>query len=549
MRWARMTVLALTAAGIVASAAPVSARALKVSRLPDALIDFCLQGAKCAPVAIGDFNGDRIDDAVFQQNLNSERMLHVLFGPFGNQPQPATKLMFVPENSLLAVDVADMNGDGQDELIVADVSHKPDVNLQLEEDEQSVNVIDFNILEAYGDEYGKLDPEFWIGRNRAPYRWSRTVPLKSASEQTGRLSVRAVDVNGDGGLDIVLGVDPTVSAAVTPRGGATVFPPDTAGGNQSEVIVQFMPRGFFTAQPGDLPDGKGFLGRNWPLNELKTLAGQESVRITGLGACARGGLGEVVDVTGDAAPDIIVRRCEGGPMPDQLGLVTGRTNWPATITIDGAISPSTPPVPPGPGPVTPPEPPRGGGYLQMDPRGPSVNIFDNLATFFTADLNGDGVLDIGFGQADKTHVWLGGSDVSARLLEDRSDRIFLGAGLGGSMANRSWTPTDLDGDGHRDLALTRLRSTAASTKDPSGRVTFESISPTEPLHVFAQNRDTDEVIDVTSDAPDAVWGDASVTLWALGDFNGDGLDDVMLGSPASAVESMYPVIYGPFLRR
>ena len=57
------------------------------------------------------------------------------------------------------------------------------------------------------------------------------------------------------------------------------------------------------------------------------------------------------------------------------------------------------------------------------------------------------------------------------------------------------------------------------------------------------------LIDVSSDEADDIWNDARYTLWAFGDFNGDGIDDVMLGSPAASIDSEYPVIYGPFLRR
>ncbi|MFN8421862.1 MAG: hypothetical protein U0470_00190 [Anaerolineae bacterium] len=238
--------------------------------------------------------------------------------------------------------------------------------------------------------------------------------------------------------------------------------------------------------------------------------------------------------------DIVVRRCEGGGLPDQLGLVEGRPAGPATVKVAGAIEPATPPdLPPAPGrPGTPPEPPGGGGYIQIDPRGPAMNIFDALPTFFTEDLNGDGVLDIGFGLADKTHVWLGGRDLGTRLVEDRSDRIFLGAGLGGSMANRTWRPTDLNGDGRRDLALTQLRTLATAKVDAAGNATFES-SASEPIHVFARDRAADDVIDVSSDPADDIWSDARYTLWAFGDFNGDHVDDVMLGSPAASIDSEY----------
>lgn len=547
MRTVPYIVLALSAAGLIASAAPVHARALRVSRQPDVTLDLCAAGAKCAPVAVGDFDGDGTDDAAFQQNTGTQRQLHVVFGPFGASPQPTVHLTFAPlepgENGLLATDVADMDGDGQDELLVGDVTIPASGAVE----RQSIFVINFDVLAAISKRRPLLDDDYFFGRVKPTFLWRRDVPLKEAGGPRGipRLEVRGADVNGDGVRDLVLGIDRTANVALNARAGGAI---GRVAGGKSEVVVQFLKDGDLRPTPAELADTAGYL--HWPLRPIESPAGAASVRITGLGTCERGGLAGVADVTGDRMADIVVRRCEGGGLPDQLGLVEGRPAWPATVKVAGAIEPATPPdLPPAPGrPGTPPEPPGGGGYIQIDPRGPAMNIFDALPTFFTEDLNGDGVLDIGFGLADKTHVWLGGRDLGMRLVEDRSDRIFLGAGLGGSMANRTWRPTDLNGDGRRDLALTQLRTLATAKVDAAGNATFES-SASEPIHVFARDRAADDVIDVSSDPADDIWSDARYTLWAFGDFNGDHVDDVMLGSPAASIDSEYPVIYGPFIRR
>lgn len=535
MRWAHLPVLALVAAGGLAAAAPVSARALRTHRALDARIEVC--AAKCAPVAIGDFNGDGVDDAVFQENRGDERHLKVVFGPFGTAAEVATDIQVVGGRTLVAADVADMNGDGQDELIVAGVSSQ--VRLM------AVSVIDFDLLV---DGEGVLPKNFFIGLDRAPYAWTHTVGRSTIGVEPPRLAVRAADMNGDGGLDLVLSIDPPPVSPMDSRARNAVAPADTAA-EPSQVVVRLVPRGFFDLQPpGD--DVVPTIG--WPLKRLAPTAGS-TVAVTGLGACTGGsGLAGVADVTGDGANDIVVRRCEGGALPDQLGLVAGRAAWPASLEIDGAIRPNTPPVPPSPGrPSTPPEPPRGGGYILTDPRGPGGNMFDGLPLFVIADFNADGVNDVGFGLADKTHIWLGGPDLGARLLEGRSDRIFLGAGVGGAMTSRSWRPSDLDGDGDGDLALTRLNASAgrnAEARDASGAVLFDT-AMSEPIHIFARDRSADDVIDVTSDVPDELMSDPRYTLWSFGDFNGDGHDDVMLGSPAASADSVYPIVYGPFVRR
>lgn len=535
MRWAHLPVIALVAAGAIASAAPVSARALRTNRTLDARIEVC--GAKCAPVAIGDFNGDGVDDAVFQENRGDERHLNVVLGPFGGAAEVATDIQVTGGRTLVAADVADMNGDGQAELIVAGVSSHMRA--------LAVSVIDFDLLV---DGNGALPRNFFVGLDRAPYVWTHTLDRPNAGIDPPRLAVRAADMDGDGGLDLVLGIDPPAAAATNSRTRNAAAPDGTAA-EASQVVVQRVPRDFFSLKP---PGGEGVSTISWPLKRLAPAAGS-TVAITGLGACAGGsGLAGVADVTGDGANDIVVRRCEGGALPDQLGLVAGRAAWPASLEIDGAIRPMTPPVPPGPGrPSTPPEPPGGGGYIQSDPRGPGRNLFDGLPLFVIADLNADGVRDVGFGMADKTHIWLGGPDIGSRLIEGRSDRIMLGAGVGGAMTNRSWRPSDLDGDGDGDLALTRLNASAGrnvEARDASGALLFDP-APFEPIHIFARDRSADDVIDVTSDVPDELMNDPRYTLWAFGDFNGDGHDDVMLGSPAASADSVYPVVYGPFVRR
>lgn len=536
MRWTRLSVLALVAAGVVASAAPAEARGFRTHRQLDARVEVC--GAKCAPVAIGDFNGDGVDDAVFQENRGDERRLLLVHGPFGDGSAVASDIGVVAGRTLVAVDVADMNGDGQDELIVAGASSNRRT--------QAVAVLDFDLMTNAA---GALEPALFVGLDRAPYVWTRTVEPEAVD--TGgepRLAVRAADMNGDGTLDLVLGVDPpTTSNTSRTRNAAGQVDGSSAA---SEVVVQRVPPGFFDleARPGE-----GANAIRWPLKRLD-VAGS-TTRIDGLGRCTGGtGLAGVADVTGDGANDLVVRRCEGNGLPDRLSLVSGRSSWPTAIEIDGAIRPATPPVAPGPPgrPVSPPSPPPGGGYIQTDPRGPGRNMFDAVPLFFLEDLNGDGVRDIGFGMADKTHIWLGGPGVAAQLLEDRSDRIFLGAGVGGAMTSRSWRTADLDGDGDRDLALTRL--VAEMGPDANGAVRPLGGDPatgtsSEPIHIFARDRAADDVIDVTSDRPDELLNDPRFTLWAFGDFNGDGHDDVMLGSPAASPESVYPILYGPFLQR
>ena len=44
-----------------------------------------------------------------------------------------------------------------------------------------------------------------------------------------------------------------------------------------------------------------------------------------------------------------------------------------------------------------------------------------------------------------------------------------------------------------------------------------------------------------------LWNDPEKVLWGVGDFNGDGIDDILLGG-RSVRDFFYPFVFGPFVK-
>lgn len=171
------------------------------------------------------------------------------------------------------------------------------------------------------------------------------------------------------------------------------------------------------------------------------------------------------------------------------------------------------------------------------------------------DINSDGVDDliffaILFEFGDKAHVFNGGPDVRVRVAAGHSDRIVLNASFGATMLAQSWRRSDLDGDARPDLVLAQQ---PADSAPPSRSDPREAKQPTvttgTPILMFrgGDGYETEEVLDAEDRPASATWRDPASHLWGVGDFNGDGITDVLLGSdPTDLTESRFPVVFGPF---
>lgn len=549
-----ITVLLATFARSPALAAPD-----RIVRQPDMSLSPCLaaaptapgepvpsrpQGVACTIHAVGDFNGDGADDLLVSSSSGGDVSLGAQFmvavGPFDAKAEPRAGIPLpTASNGLEPVHAAlvDANGDGVLDVALSQAKPVGDDFLQ------TVSVV------LGGRQWMLPDaPE-----EAVPFdlRFSRRAPIGARSMESrasSAVTVAFADLNADGYQDAILGADKTIHSFDGVAGMVSTTPMDA-----SEIAVMF---------------GQG----DWS-HETRF---RDDLVLRGLGRCGgdKPGLAGVAEVTGDGLPDILARRCPGGGLPDRPSLVDGATLAAArseperSITI-GAADPSGPTAPPALWPV--PGIPGFPGLLAGVPEFPSrlAGLGGSLADgdlpppdpgrgylpagdafrpepFFSADLSGDGVKDVLFGLGEHAHVWLGGADLGERLDALQSDRVFAHAGFGMSARSGAWRPADMDRDGSVDLLLTgREDLTCPDNARCRPRESRPDRAEITDLRFFRSGWAMLPVIDVDLDPPAAIWNTGEQTVWAVGDFDGDGDADILLGDTRGA-GSEYGLAFGPF---
>jgi hypothetical protein len=511
--------LALALAPAASAAGPAD-----VTRPADGTLRFCTTGYKCTARAVADFNGDKLDDLVFERARLT----------LGNASPPTTRQFdlhlspFVADNgpgrdaardrrATAVVSFFVENGGGADDLSAAliDGDGLADLVFTRAGRDEMTGAVQAQATVVLGRRSGwpqrvKVGGSNQVGASIVVERQAQPDdPVHEAA--INGVALTAADLNQDGARDLVMTVDAQAFVGNVRRGAALQ--------TRSDVYVQFA-RG------------------RWP----NTLAMKPDVSIVGLGACDAG-LAGIGDVTGDGLPDLVVRRCQSVGAPPQLRVVAGRSDWPRQVAADGALPGIVPTPLPGPTAVPTAEPPPiGGGYLPA----PSAAVRRLAPLAFVQDLNGDGVADIGLEFAGKTHLWHGGALIEERVAAGRTSGVYVKAGYGALPLTRTWRPLDLDADSRRDLLLSRPLDPAllacplgvcgpASQREATGRSVL----------MYTGERATRRVVDAELDVPDAVWNDPANVVWALGEFNGDGREDLLLGSSPAALDSVYSLVYGP----
>lgn len=517
----------------------------QIVRQPDMSLSPCLAAAPTAPGqpvpsrppgvactihAVGDFNGDRVDDLLVSQGIagdvagGAEDFL-VVVGPLDPRAEPRAGIpVHMPGGSGPArAALTDVDGDGTQDLV-------------LSRGELAGNTL---AVVLGGRQWMLPDAP----QTPVPFdlRFTRRVPIGErpiGMSPLDMVTVAFADLNGDGYQDALVGADTTIGAIdALGRSAAGDLPQDA-----SSIAVMF---------------GHG----DW----ARETVFRDDLVVRGLGTCTdRPSLAGVADVTGDGLPDILARQCPGSGQPDRPGMVDGATLAVATselgqgrtVTI-GTTAPAVRLPPPGLGPIPglpgllaapfggsldgeipPPDPGR--GYL------PAGGAPERPAPYFLEDVSGDGVKDILFGLGEHTHVWLGGAGLAERLDALRSDRVYAHAGFGMSTRVGAWRPADLDRDGSADLLLTgREDLTCPDNARCRSRESRPDRAEITALRFFRSGWTTLPVIDVDLDPPGAIWNTGEQTVWAMGDFNGDGATDILLGDTRGAT-SAYGLVFGPF---
>jgi len=232
--------------------------------------------------------------------------------------------------------------------------------------------------------------------------------------------------------------------------------------------------------------------------------------------------GPAGDVNGDGIEDLVLTARDDQPTPTRLvgAVILGRAS-PFPLTLDIAALDGS------------------NGFLLSDPGAPTSTPPAPLAANRSVDLNCDGIEDlvIGFpqsGPGGDLRVLFGGAfPISANVALDAFNGItgvliqppagsvdfgFASSGLG-----------DFNGDGCDDLAIGDLNASVAAA-DASGRVTIVFGDPNLPSPLDAGALDGSDGLNIESGPPDLAVKSLGTDV-AGGDFNGDGLADLVAGAP------------------
>lgn len=487
----------LAVAGLVAlgTQGVAQAQGRDITRQPDGFLDV-EANSEWTGLGVGNFDGNQADDLVFERTIVSgrgqvaggERVFDVLFGPFEARAKGTTQgNRYRPAPGL----TVRMKTDQASPLTVADLNGDGRDDFVFTQVEPTRAIERVRLAIVFGRDPEKFAGELKLGNGAAAEAWieySRPRLYSETSSLSSDVTARFGDVNGDGRMDAIIGTDPASARS----GSLSVT-------DRSEIVVLL---GRDTWQPG---------------TRLAFGRPDADLAVMGIGPCYSSLVG-VADVTGDGVDDIVAKSCKAvDGVAKQIQVLEGRADWQPEQDLHET-------------------------WLSRDAlwrvRTDWTSSAMNLPNYFLRDVNSDGFTDIAFSLDGTTHVWYGGTDLVRHQSLSRSNRVFLNASFGSLSYTRAWRPADLTGDGRKDLLLTKF---AGASRD-SG---FGSLSG-QPIYVFQDGRGAD-LLDVATAPSDAVWNDPSLVLWGMGDFNGDGHDDLLLGG-RSVQDFFYPFVYGPVVR-
>jgi hypothetical protein len=443
-------------------------------------------------VAVGDFNGDGIPDlAVANSNIPNPGTVSVLLGKGDGTFLPT--LTFPVGNNPLSVAVGDFNGDGHQDLAVAnyysnnvsvllgqgDGTFQSAVNYAAGYIPNSVAVGDFN-----GDGFADLAVASNSGVSVLPGQGDGTfLPAQSFYAGIYPSSVAVADFNGDGKPDLAVanygfyGQGSSVSVLLG-KGDGTFQPPVyyPAGGESASVAV------------GDFKgDGKQDLAvaNSYPSNTVSVLLGKGDGTFQTAPSFPAGSSPRSVavgDFNGDGIQDLAV----------------ANNTYSGTVSVllgqgDGTFLPA-----------------------QSFPAGSSPR------SVAVGDFNGDGKLDLAVANQGTSFPYYDDSSVS--ILLGQGDGTFLPAlSFSAGAGRRSVAVGDFNGDGKLDLVAAGYGLKYA----PISYIPYD-----EDVRVLLGNGDGTFQPAQSYPAGSVPW---SV---AVGDFNGDGKPDLAVANQISSTVSI-----------
>lgn len=452
--------------------------------------------------AAGDFNGDGLDDYIIganraQPNGNGSGETYLIFGRAGGDAS-TTDLEFnlgrvdgtngIKLNGIDSSDNSgkwiagggDLNGDGFDDIIITARRGDPDGQF----DAGETYVVFGRASEALPSEFELAELN---GRN------GFTIGGVDINDQSGRSAAFAGDINGDGIDDLVIG-----ARTVNQHGGS----------GPSEAYVVFGHDGLYhaTFDLADLDGTNGF-----------TFFGVEN--FGNVGSCVSG----IGDINNDGIDDVAF----GADFVDGNGadagavyVVYGTTEgFSASMTADDIDGEN--------------------GFLIV---GPETDARAGKFVTSAGDVNGDGIDDFVVGapgtdahdRTDAGQSYLifgqtGNFDALMDLgdLDGTNGVTFHGAAAGDHSGNSIDAAGDLNGDGFDDLIIGSFLSDEAGTDSGAYYIFWGSGDPFDAEYDLASLAAADGLAFTGGSTGDH----AARSVAGVGDVNGDGLDDILVGAP------------------
>ncbi len=433
--------------------------------------------------SIGDYNGDGVDDFMISARGvgGNAGAAYIVFGQSGGLTSGVDLTALDGTNGFtiqgepgffVGWSVAgggDVNGDGRDDLIVSGIGGQPNGTFS------GYSYVLYGGATPTGGQFTLAD-------------FDGTNGFRLAGPEANSFGSWAVDIggdfNGDGFDDLVI----------------TAYASDASGGNSGALWVVY---------------GRG---SDFPANfNLSDINGSNGFRL--VGTVANDNLGfdvsMVGDINGDGYDDLLV----GAPGPNAAYVVFGTgAAMPANLGVTGLNGSN--------------------GFALV-----GGAAFDRLGASVTAagDINGDGYADLVVGAyasdlngsgAGDTYVVFGKASGFAASINISTLDGTNGFRIGGVAANDSsgrevQYAGDINGDGFSDLIIGANRADPNGSESGVSYVIFGKASGFGALLNLAS-------LDGTSGfrLHGAATGDRlGITLAALGDVNGDGLDDFFVGAP------------------